>query len=103
MPPEKYDFEKIYNVNFGVIKEDVFEVTVEFTGWSAQYVSERVWSPDQKIKKIGKNKIHLTFTAASETEVISWVLFFGEEAKVIAPSWLVKEMKKKTQMIANIY
>jgi len=102
-PPEKYDSEKIYNVNFGVIKEDVFEVTVEFTGWSAQYVSERVWSPDQKIKKIGKNKIHLTFTAASETEVISWVLFFGEEAKVIAPKTIVKHISSKAELIKGLY
>ena len=71
--PEDYNFEKIYNKNFGIIKDEAFKVVVEFTGWAARYVSERIWSPDQKIEKAGKNKILLEFTASSEPEIISWV------------------------------
>jgi hypothetical protein len=56
--PVTYNFEKIFKQNFGVIKEDAFEVKVEFTGWGARYVSERIWSPDQKIhKKNGKTTL----------------------------------------------
>lgn len=83
--PKNYDFEKIFKQNFGVIKEDAFEVEVEFTGWAAKYVSERIWSPDQKIHKKNE-KTKLTFSASSEPELISWVLSFGEEAKLIRPS-----------------
>ena len=32
-------------------KEETFTVEVEFTGWSACYVAERIWSPDQEITK----------------------------------------------------
>jgi hypothetical protein len=28
-----YDFEEVFNKNFGVIKDDCFEVEMEFTGW----------------------------------------------------------------------
>lgn len=86
--PKNYDFDKIFNKHFGIIKDNDFEVEVELSGWTARYVSERIWSADQKIKNIGENKILLTFTASSEVEVISWVLSFGEEAKLLSPIWL---------------
>lgn len=101
--PSDYDFEKIFNKNFGVIKGKPFKVTAEFTGWAAMYVVERIWSPDQKIIKKGKNKIVLEFTASSESEVISWILSFGEEAKVLKPEGLVKEMKLKINNMAKEY
>ena len=90
--PKNYDFEKTFKQNFGVIKENAFEVEVEFTGWAARYVSERIWSPDQKIhKKNGTTR--LTFSASSEPELISWLLSFGEDAKVKKPSWMIDKLK----------
>ena len=90
--PANYNFEKVYNQNFGIIKDKAFKVEAEFTGWAAKYVAERIWSPDQKIKKVGKNKIILEFTASSEPEVISWLLWFGEEARLIKPERMVDEI-----------
>ncbi|MCX5849656.1 MAG: WYL domain-containing protein [Deltaproteobacteria bacterium] len=101
--PDKFDFEKTFNQHFGVIKDEVFEVEVAFTGWSATYVAERIWSPDQEIIKKGKNKIILKFTASSEPELISWLLSFGEEAILIKPNWLVKELKGKIVKLAKCY
>jgi predicted DNA-binding transcriptional regulator YafY len=101
--PQDYDFEKVFNRHFGIIKEEVFKVTVEFSGWSAWYVSERVWSPDQKIVRKGKDKIHLTFSASSEPELVSWLLSFGEEAKLLKPNWLVKEVALKVESIYGFY
>jgi len=101
--PDKFDFEKAFNKNFGIIKEDAFEVEVEFTGWAARFVSERIWSPDQKITKKDKRKIRLTFSASSESELISRLLFFGEEAKLIKPEWLVEEVAKKVKQMNSLY
>jgi len=41
----------IFNRWFGVIKDEVFEVVVELTGWAARDGAERVWSPGQQIAK----------------------------------------------------
>ena len=91
--PEDYDFEKIFNRNFGVIKEDAFEVEVELTGFAARFATERIWSPDQKVEELGEGRIRLTFTASSKPELIAWVLSWGGEAKIIKPSWLVEKVK----------
>ena len=101
--PKKYDFEKIFNKNFGVMKDEPFEVEVEFSGWTAKYIPERIWSVDQKITKKGRDKITLKFTTSSEVELIAWVLSFGEEAKVLKPDWVVEEIVKKVKNTGAIY
>jgi predicted DNA-binding transcriptional regulator YafY len=101
--PKKYDFEKIFNRNFGVMKDDSFEVEIEFTGWSAKYIPERIWSADQKITKKGRNKIILKCTASSEIELISWILSFGEEAKALSPEWVVEKIQNKLLRLNKLY
>lgn len=101
--PADYSFDEVFDRNFGIIKDSAFEVVVKFTGWAAHYVTERIWSPNQKIKKLRENKILLTFTATSEPEVISWILSFGDEARIIEPEWLVAVVAKKSRNIDNMY
>jgi predicted DNA-binding transcriptional regulator YafY len=101
--PEKYDFEKTFNLNFGIIKEKAFDVEVEFRGWAARHVAERIWSPDQKIKKTGKEKILISFSASSEPELMSWVLSFGDEAKLVKPEWLVGNVAAKIDNMRKGY
>ena len=98
-----YDFEKFFNQNFGVIKEEAFEVELEFTGYPAKYVAERIWSPDQKLTEKKDGTVKLKFSASSEPELISWVLSFGDEAKVIKPEWLVEEVKETVSKTIELY
>lgn len=76
---------------------------VEFKGWAARCVSERTWSPDQKLLKRKDGTIRLTFTTSSEPEFISWVLSFREEAKVLRPKWLVDTVKQILDVTARLY
>ncbi len=90
--PDNFDFEKSFNQTFGVIKEDAFQVKVEFSGYAAMYVRERIWSQDQEIVEKKDGKIELRFTATSEEEVLSWILSYGHEARVLEPDWFLKEV-----------
>jgi len=101
--PEPFDFEKTFNQHFGVMKDEAFEVEVIFNGWAASFVAERRWSPDQEIIKKGKNKVILKFTASSVPEVKSWLLSFGDEATLIEPKWLVKEIETEIANMAKCY
>jgi predicted DNA-binding transcriptional regulator YafY len=101
--PKDYDFEKTFNKAFGVIKEDSFKVNVEFTGWAGRFVSERIWSPDQKLTRKKDGTVRLTFTTSSEPEFISWLLSFGEEAKLLRPAWLVKRVKEVVEEMVSAY
>lgn len=102
MPPG-YDFEKVFNQSFGVIKGEAFRVTVDFDGWAARFVRERVWSPDQEIVDRKDGGTRLRFTAGSREEVMSWVLFFGDEARVVSPTWLAEAMAERIAAMARRY
>lgn len=101
--PKDYDFEKAFNREFGVIKGKPFRVQVELTGWAARFASERIWSPNQKIKDLGEGKILLTFTASSEPEVVGWVLSMGDNAQLLKPRRLVKKLIRMVERILNGY
>jgi len=101
--PRDYDFEKTFNRNFGIIKEDSFEVEVEFTGFAARFVSERIWSPDQEIHILKDGGLRLSFSASSEPELIAWVLSFGNEARLIKPHWLVEKVAETVTRQFEVY
>lgn len=101
--PDDYDFEKIYKQNFGVIKGEPFKVEIEFWGWAAKFASERIFSPDQKLTRKRNGNIKLKFTATSDYELISWILSFREQAKLLKPKWLVDELTGKIEKIVEVY
>ncbi|MFB3906272.1 MAG: helix-turn-helix transcriptional regulator [Acidobacteriota bacterium] len=101
--PETFDFEKSFNKAFGLIKGEPFTVEVEIWDWAAEYVAERVWSADQKIEQLTADRIRLTFSSASEPEVLRFVLSFGDCAKVLAPDWLVNKVRETAQNLGRLY
>jgi len=64
---------------------------------------EKIWSRDQKIKENPDGSADITFTAASESEVISLILSQGDRAKILKPKWLVEEVKNKIFTIGKLY
>ena len=101
--PQNYDFEKIFNRSFGIIKQETFEVEAEFTGWAAKYVAERIWSPNQRVTRLSPEAVRLTFSASSKPEVLSWVLSFGEEARVLGPECMVERVRKAIEAMRLVY
>ena len=101
--PDNFDFEKAFNQTFGVMKEDVFQIRVEFSGYAAKHVRERIWSHNQIIKEKKGDKIELTFTATSDIEALSWILSYGHEAQVLEPAWFVEEMQEEVKKMYESY
>lgn len=100
--PDDYDFEKVFNEHFGIIKAEPFQVEIVFTDFAAGYVVERVWDPNQKIEELEDGSIKLTLTTSSTPEIISWVLSFNKEAELVEPDWLRNRIKELIQnMMAN--
>ncbi len=101
--PADYDFEKTFNRNFGIIKGEAFRVEAEFSGFAARYVSERIWSPDQKLVNIDRQTVRLSFSASSEPELISWILSFGSEARLLAPEKIRRRLAAETEAMQANY
>ena len=101
--PKDYDFDRTMNRQFGVIRGQKFKVKAEFTGWAAGFVTERTWSPDQKVTRRRGGNITLEFTATSEHEVLNWILNFGDEAKLVGPKELVEKLRERLATVSALY
>ena len=78
------------------MKEDSFQVKVEFSGYAAKHVRERIWSHDQVVDEKGDGNLELTFTATSDIEALSWILSYGHEAQVLEPDFTTEQAKRYT-------
>ncbi|VBB46435.1 hypothetical protein TRIP_B40286 [uncultured Desulfatiglans sp.] len=72
-------------------------------GKAAVFVAERVWSPNRKIVRKRDGNTTLIFNPSSKPEVLSWVLSFGDEVRLIKPKQLVKDMKEKLKKMDDVY
>jgi predicted DNA-binding transcriptional regulator YafY len=100
--PKNYDFDKYLNQGFGVFSQKKFKVKMELTGWAQAFVRERLWSKGQKFTQKGDTTV-LEFTSTSEEEVVSLVLSFKSNAKLIAPKYLVKRLVNEVEEIGGMY
>ncbi len=101
--PQNYDFEKVFNKHFGIIKGRTFKVRAELSGWAAGFAAERKISPDQTIRKKRNGNIELAFSSTSEPEVLAWILSFGTEARLLAPKKLVAKLKGQLAEVQQLY
>jgi proteasome accessory factor B len=62
-------------------------VRIWFDDKVARYVQRRLWHPSQRFKKAAgaRGGIEMTMDVRGTTEIVSWVLGFGDKAHVLAP------------------
>lgn len=73
---------------FGVMDKPSQHVQIEFSSDVAYMLKERQWHPTQTIQSNKGGSLVLTMTTGGLEEVASWVLSWGDKAKVLAPSEL---------------
>jgi len=101
--PQDYDFERSLNRHFGLYRGKPFRVTAEFSGWAADYVAEREWSPDQNVEPLKNGKLKLSFDAVSLPEVVTWVIGFGDLCRVIAPDDVIRAVRDRIDEVGRLY
>lgn len=87
----------------GVRQGRAFSIRARFTEEAATYVAERQWSEDQNLEELEDGSIILTASMSSESECLSWLLSFGDQVRLLAPDWLVGELKKAVKKILEQY
>ena len=64
-------------------------------GKSADYVRERMWTKNQRLRDLANGDLELELTTTAEAELLAWVRSFGSEAQLIAkvpePLMLLKQ------------
>ena len=58
---------------------------IRFDAKVARYVQRRMWHPTQIFKKLAVGGVEMTMDVRGTTELVSWVLGFGDKARVLEP------------------
>jgi predicted DNA-binding transcriptional regulator YafY len=89
---------------FGLIRgKEATRVRIWFDEKVARYVQRRQWHPTQRFKKAKAGGIEMTMDARGTTEVVSWVLGFGDKARVVAPPALVASVTGELERAGALY
>ncbi len=102
-PPDTRQIESDFNATFGIIKQEPFWVRLRLWGWAAAFARERHWSAGERYLEKSDGVLELIFQAASTYELLGQVLWFGDQAKIMAPDWLVAQMQTQVAGIAANY
>jgi len=101
--PQDFDPDERLNTGFGLMSGEKVAVRIWFAEAIKNYVQERVWSTDQKIIRNDDGSLVLELEVPITWELTSWLLSFGFNAKVLAPTSYVNEMEQVIRKMSNSY
>lgn len=88
---------------FGFMDGEPFSVKIRFSSHVATYVAERQWSNDQHIEMNDDGSVILHAQMYNIEECIAWILGFGNDAEILEPSELRKEIFEEIKKMYNKY
>jgi proteasome accessory factor B len=100
--PPDYHPSQISEGSFGLFGGKRERIRIFFDEKVSRFVRRRQWHPSQRIRNV-EGGVVLTMDAASSVEVISWVLGFGDKARVLEPAELRTEIASELRRAASQY
>lgn len=100
----KMDFdENEYLDEFGMKKNgEYYHVELEFSNLNV-YIEERVYGKNQELEIIDDNHIKLSCDMQNKDMIVSFVLSFKSNCKVLAPDWLKEEVSNELLKMMEYY
>jgi predicted DNA-binding transcriptional regulator YafY len=95
--PADFDIDDYFQGEFGIWKsKERYKVVIDFDARGAEYIRMRRVHPTQKLAATGTG-VRLTMTVGNLTQLTSWVLEWGERARVVEPPELVARVKAELE------
>lgn len=93
LPPD-FKIDDYFQGQFGIFRgAQQMRVIVDFDAKVADLVRSRKVHTTQRLTSLPEGGVRLTMTVGDLTEVVSWVLGFGDTARVMEPADLVERVK----------
>lgn len=91
-----YDYLKKEDISgYGILTGgEIQQYTIHFHGDVARAVSNQIWHVNQKGRWIDSQTYELSLPAASDTELVSKTLYYGDAAEPIAPESFVNKYRE---------
>lgn len=101
--PKQAIGDDIFANSLGVNTGPAAKVEIAFDAEVAPYVRARVWHSSQETREADKGGIVLTMNVCHDWALRSWILGWGQFAKVLTPAALAKELRKDLEAAARHY
>lgn len=81
----------------------LYEVRLQFNASAATRVRERRWHESQTQQLLPDGGIELTLELAHVSEVLEWILSWGEHVRVCEPPELIERLSERLQKTMALY
>lgn len=99
--PASFDPRRYLDETWGILRGALVTVKVAFARPLAPYIRERHWHPSQTFRDLEDGRLELTLRVADTLEVRRWILGYGVQAEVLAPSSLREALRAEAQALAD--
>jgi len=101
--PSGFDIDDYFKESWAILKGQKTKVKLKFSKEIADFVSECIWHPSQKLSKNKDGSLTAEFEIEGLSEIKIWVLGFGANVEVLEPKELRGELKETAAKIQKIY
>jgi proteasome accessory factor B len=101
--PEGWKAGEYLRSSWGISIGDEVEVSVRFSPRAADRVKESVWHPSQSLTDQPDGSLLFQARVSGILELVPWLLSWGAEAEVLAPSELREQFTSVVQRMASQY
>jgi len=100
--PEDFSLDSFLEGSWGIKKGKKADVKLKFSPKIADFISEVIWHPSQKLKFDQDGSLYASYEVTGLDEIKRWILGFGGEVEVLEPlelrEGLLKEIKNMNAM-----
>ncbi len=102
--PESFSLDDYFDGAFGIISgTQTHHVVVEFSKRLRTEATTRRWHPTQTSRELASGRVRVEFEVTSLREVVSWVLSWGGDLRVVEPQELRNRVRKALNDSAALY
>jgi proteasome accessory factor B len=101
---EAFSIAKFLGTSFGVsLGSSTAPVRLHFVAEAAWKVRQRVWHASQQLEEQPDGSLHLSLSVQPTSELLSWILSWGNRVKVLAPKNLAVQVAEIMTSAASSY
>lgn len=106
---DRYEYPKglntrdFFSKNAFNFEEDVFTVVLKFPPHAKDYIAEREWYPNQKLKRQKDGSVQLSFESDINMMLLGWIRGFGPDVEILEPKELRERVVEDLQQNLGHY
>jgi predicted DNA-binding transcriptional regulator YafY len=102
--PADFKVDDYFQGQFGIFRGlEPRRVVIDFDAKVAEFVTTRRVHPSQELTPLPKGGVRMTMMIGDLTELATWILGFGETAKVVEPKDLVDRVTRELEGALALY